>query len=235
MPINVKRFDPANATPGHEGTILGSGVLPDGMKAPFWHQYGYLAKRGRAMAGHSHPTDEIYIVVSGSGYVIVGGENREVFAGDTVAIPAGVWHTMLCTDKNEAPFLWAALWWDRIAPDADLDSIARSGIHVQRFVKEKAELSHKDTILADKVLPSCIKAPFDHAYGYLEADKSMELHSHPTYEFYLVYAGEGFVTVDGEMRAVRPGDVIEIPPGSEHTMSSTPNSDFLWAAFWWRT
>jgi mannose-6-phosphate isomerase-like protein (cupin superfamily) len=116
MSINIKRFDPENATPGHEGTILGSNVLPDSISAPFLHQYGYLAERGRTMAGHSHPTDEIYIVLSGTGHVVVGGENCAVRAGDTVAIPAGQWHTMMCADCDEAPLLWAALWWQPVTP-----------------------------------------------------------------------------------------------------------------------
>ena len=233
MAINIKRFNAADSVPGHEGTILASDVLPDSMNAPFRHQYGYLAKQGMTMAGHAHPTDEIYIVLSGSGYVIVGGENREVFAGDTVAIPAGMWHTMLCTDKNAAPFLWAALWWDKLNQDAGLDIIARQGIHIQHFTKEKAIPSHRGTILADRVLPACIKAPFDHAYGYMEDGNAMELHKHPTCEVYIVYSGEGFVTVGDEKRAAGPGDVIEIPPDTMHTMTAPEKGAFLWAALWW--
>ena len=229
MAINIRRFDPANAVPGHEGTILGSDVLPDSMTAPFRHQYGYLHNHSTTMAGHSHPTDEIYIVLSGTGYVIIEGENRAVSAGDTIVIPAGQWHTMLRTDKDEEPLLWAALWWDKI----DKDSQAPRGIHMKRFVKDKAYLDHDDTILADKVVPNVIKMPFDHAYGYLEGANEMELHAHPANEFYIVYSGEGFVTVGDEKCAVGPGDVIEIPPNVMHTMTGKEGGTFLWAAFWW--
>lgn len=113
MSILVKRFDPASAEKSHEGTILASDVLPAGMTAPFLHKYGYL-ENNQSMAGHKHATDEIYIVFSGTGYVTVGGENKAVGPGDVIAIPANVWHTMMCTNKDQGPFLWAALWWDHI-------------------------------------------------------------------------------------------------------------------------
>jgi len=113
MPIQIKKFDPASAEKGHEGTILSSDVLPAGMTAPFQHAYGYL-ENNQTMAGHRHDTDEIYIVFSGTGSVILGGENKAVGQGDVIAIPANVWHTMTCSDKDQSPFLWAALWWDHI-------------------------------------------------------------------------------------------------------------------------
>ena len=66
--MNIKRFDKSNAVESHNGTILGSEVIPDGMKAPFKHFYGYLETEG-TMEGHSHISDEIYIVMEGEGVV----------------------------------------------------------------------------------------------------------------------------------------------------------------------
>ena len=82
-------------------------------------------------------------------------------------------------------------------------------------------------------LPTCIMAPFAHAYGYLEDGNAMESHKHPANEVYIVYSGEGFVTVGDERRAVGPGDVIEIPPDTPHTMTAPEKGAFLWAALWW--
>jgi len=230
MAIIKRRFDPANAVPGHEGTIIGSNVLPDSMTAPFWHQYGYLQNNGTAMAGHAHPTDEIYIVFSGTGYVIVGGKNHPVSAGDLVVIPAGEWHTMMCTDKDEAPLLWAAIWWDVIEP---VPNELLGDIHVSRFNKEKAYPDHQNTILADKIVPSFLKTPFDHSYGYMENGNTMELHAHPAEEFYIVYSGNGIVTIGDEQSEVSPGDVIEVPPNVMHTMTAPENGSITWTAFWW--
>ena len=246
MAIQIAHYDAATAYTSHEGTILAQRVTPEGLETPFWHQYGHLT-RSRAMAGHVHETDEIYIVMEGSGYVMLGGEVRPVRAGDVVAVPHGVWHTMICTERDEEPFLWAALWWDAlpVAQPQGVDAAAvrqvghdalivpSPGIDVLRFDRETAHLAHIDTILASEVVPASIKAPFDHAYGYLHDGGEMELHKHPKHEFYIVFEGTGTVTVGNETAAVRPGDVINIPPDEMHTMTGKKGEPFLWAAFWW--
>lgn len=109
--MNIKRFEKKTAVDAHDSTILGSNVLPDGMKAPFQHFYGYLEDNG-IMAGHAHSTDEIYIVMKGNGEVVVGDERAKVSGGDVVEIPADVWHTM--ENHSGKPLLWAAIWWDVI-------------------------------------------------------------------------------------------------------------------------
>lgn len=228
MAINIVKFDPETAYTAHEGTILALPVIPKEMKAPFKHQYGYLTKN-RGMAGHAHPTDEIYIVNSGSGYVMVGGKLRHVKAGDVIAIPHDVWHTMLCTENDDEPFLWAALWWDEVPGDTKTDEI-----DVLAFDKDKATKAHQDTILASPVVPASLAAPFSHAYGYLEDGGTMELHAHPTSEVYIVYSGTGTVVVGDEEAEVGPGDVIEIPENVLHTMKGKKGVPFLWAALWWQ-
>ena len=229
MKIKKMKFDPATAFEAHDGTILAAPVIPPEMQAPFIHQYGYLMNNG-AMAGHSHPTDEIYIVFSGSGYIIQGGKNKQLRAGDVVSVPHDVWHTMLCTDKDEAPFLWAALWWEPVEGSTKTEEI-----DVKRFDKATAYRDHKDTIYADKVVPISMATPFSHQYGYLDDGGTMELHKHPASEVYIVYSGTGTVVIDDEQMEIGPGDVIEIPPNTMHTIISKPNEPLLWAALWWDT
>ena len=235
MAINIAKFDAKTAYTSHEGTILAQRVTPDGLETPFEHQYGYLT-RGHAMAGHAHPTDEIYIVMAGSGHVMLGGDIKRVSAGDVVAIPHDVWHTMICTEQDDEPFLWAALWWDAL-PNPDGSKAATSGtaagIDVLAFDTKTAHQAHENTILASEVVPKSLRAPFYHAYGYLDNGGSMELHSHPKHEFYIVFSGTGTVTVDDEAVSVGPGDVIDIPLNAMHTMTGHEGEPFLWAAFWW--
>lgn len=228
MAICRKKFDPAAAYSSHEGTILAADVAPEGVFAPFEHAYGYLMN-SRSMAGHAHPTDEIYLVLAGSGYVILGGQNRAVSAGDTVAIPAGQWHTMLCTDRDQAPFLWAALWW---LPEEGRPALPEGEIRVKRFDPAASSPAHGGTILADSVVPEGMPTPFGHAYGYLQAGQTMEAHSHPTSELYIVYSGTGDITVGNETEAVGPGDVVAIPPDATHSLTSH-GGPLLWAALWW--
>ncbi len=227
MAILKKRFEPEKAVPAHDGTILASGVVPDGYPAPFKHAYGYLMNE-RTMAGHAHETDEIYIVLEGTGYVVVGGRNRKVSAGDVIAIPPNVWHTMICTQEDQAPFLWAALWWNHI----DGAKPFGDDIVVKRFDKNKAYKAHQDTILADLVVPEQLKTPFEHQYGYLTHGNTMELHAHETDEIYIFYQGAAIVTVGEEKISVQAGDVVAIPQNVMHTVTAE-SDEVIWAALWW--
>lgn len=47
-------------------------------------------------------------------------------------------------------------------------------------------------------------------------------HYHPrTEEIYFILEGTGIMQIDGELRAVGPGDAIAIPPGAVHTIRNT--------------
>jgi mannose-6-phosphate isomerase-like protein (cupin superfamily) len=46
-------------------------------------------------------------------------------------------------------------------------------------------------------------------------------------EFYFILAGRGTMEIDGETRAVGPGDAILIPPGAWHTIAAREPLRFL--------
>ena len=104
---------------------------------------------------------------------------------------------------------------------------------ISKFDKTTAPKGHNGTILAGEVLPAGMKAPFGHAWGYLENGGEMESHAHPTDEVYFVFSGSGTVVVGDERAKISCGDVIEIPPNVDHTMICDENARLLWAAFWW--
>ena len=95
------------------------------------------------------------------------------------------------------------------------------------------EKAHQDTILAGPVLPAGLKAPFEHAWGYLDKPGEMEYHKHPKEEIYFFFKGEGCVRIDGEEFPVAPGDVVRIPVDAMHTVINRKEQELLWAAFWW--
>lgn len=101
------------------------------------------------------------------------------------------------------------------------------------FSTDHAYKAHQDTILAGPVLPSGMKAPFDHAWGYLDKPGEMEYHKHPKEEVYFFFKGDGFVRIDGLETPVSPGDVVRIPPDAMHTVVNRSNEELLWAALWW--
>jgi mannose-6-phosphate isomerase-like protein (cupin superfamily) len=106
-------------------------------------------------------------------------------------------------------------------------------MNITRFDKEAAHPAHGGTILAAPVLPQGVKAPFQHAWGYLTAGKEMEGHAHPTEEIYFIHAGCGAVVVGDEEEPVSAGDVIEIPPDAYHTVRNTSDGELTWFALWW--
>lgn len=106
---------------------------------------------------------------------------------------------------------------------------------ISRFSVDAASSAHEGTILAADVLPEGVEAPFQHAWGYLDQPGQMEVHSHPKEEVYFFFGGEGYVMVGGERQAVRPGDVVYIPPDLPHTVINERQVPLLWAALWWET
>ncbi len=101
------------------------------------------------------------------------------------------------------------------------------------FDPHHATKAHQDTILAGPVIPTDLKAPFDHAWGYLAGPGEMEYHKHPKEEVYFFFKGNGFVRIDGEEMPVVPGDVVRIPPDAMHTVVNREEAELLWAALWW--
>ena len=51
---------------------------------------------GQATERHHHRlSEEIYLLVDGSGRMELDGEERDVTAGDAILIPPGAWHTLV--------------------------------------------------------------------------------------------------------------------------------------------
>jgi mannose-6-phosphate isomerase-like protein (cupin superfamily) len=66
------------------------------------------------------------------------------------------------------------------------------------------------------------------AEAALEPGQATERHYHGrSEEIYLVTKGSGELEVDGEIRTVRPGDAILIPPGAWHTVENNGTSELL--------
>jgi mannose-6-phosphate isomerase-like protein (cupin superfamily) len=82
---NVVALDEARAAPNEEGRqsarILTHGTL----------EVRFYKPRGEDPQT-PHTRDEIYVVASGRGAVVVGGERRPFVTGDLVFVPAGTEH-----------------------------------------------------------------------------------------------------------------------------------------------
>ncbi len=109
----ITRFDPANAQKAHNDTILASPVLPAGLSSPFDHAWGYLNGPG-AMEPHTHHKEEVYIFTKGNGYVVVDEVFYPVGPGDVAYIPPDALHSVV--NEAEEELMWAAFWWEIVAP-----------------------------------------------------------------------------------------------------------------------
>lgn len=56
--------------------------------------------RGRAIGGCYHTEDEHYVVISGKVRVIIGGEEKEEFTGDSGIFPANVPHAFIALENS---------------------------------------------------------------------------------------------------------------------------------------
>ncbi len=66
------------------------------------------------------------------------------------------------------------------------------------------------------------------AEATLEPDQATQRHYHQrSEEIYFVTKGSGSLEIDGEIRKVRPGDAILIPPGAWHTLENDGTSELL--------
>lgn len=73
-------------------------------------------------------------------------------------------------------------------------------------------LAHRNSVIRNQSL----------AEARLPAGGSTQEHYHPqTEEIYYITHGTGKMRIDGETRAVRPGDAIAIPPGAKHKLWNT--------------
>ena len=63
---------------------------------------------GKKLLGHEDPMEEIYIIQSGSGRIQVGEDVQEVASGDAIHIPAGHFHELTNTGKEEMTLLVVA-------------------------------------------------------------------------------------------------------------------------------
>ena len=63
---------------------------------------------GKKLLGHEDPMEEIYIIQSGCGRIQVGEDIQEVAPGDAIHIPAGHFHELTNTGKEEMTLLVVA-------------------------------------------------------------------------------------------------------------------------------
>lgn len=78
------------------------------------------------------------------------------------------------------------------------------------------------------------ETPFGASLAVVEVGGETMLHSHHPAETFFICQGRGSMTVNGETSPVSTGDVIYLPPGSQHTLKNTSEAESLMflSVFW---
>jgi quercetin dioxygenase-like cupin family protein len=88
-------YDPAERTPKE--------IFPGVVSRTFWGEKMLLSllelEPGCVVPLHSHPHEQVGILLEGEFEFTIGGETRHVKAGDIFVIPGGVEHTLTVGDK----------------------------------------------------------------------------------------------------------------------------------------
>lgn len=82
--LNVQELSESEPVPGYRLRFVNS----DSMTIAFWD-----IEAGAAMPEHSHPHEQVAIVVDGEFELVVAGEPRVVRPGDVAVIPPGTPHS----------------------------------------------------------------------------------------------------------------------------------------------
>ena len=97
----------------------------------------------------------------------------------------------------------------------DIQNLAEVPSFITKDGSEIRELlAHRNSAIRNQSL----------AEARLPVGASTQEHYHPkTEEIYYITQGTGRMRIEGELRDVRPGDAIAIPPGKKHKIWNTGN------------
>ena len=83
--------------------------------------------------------------------------------------------------------------------------------------------------------PGVFDSPFGSGWGIVEPGTTCAAHHHHDVETYVVVRGSGRLRVGDETVAVGPGDVVTLPPLSDHSLENTSqDEDLLYLTVFWQ-
>lgn len=197
---------------------------------------------GTKIALHSHPSAQIFFVLSGDASIANIGKSQRVSAGSAVYVPAGTLHGF--TEVGEAPLDTLQFF----VPGGPEEGLFDDGNPSEHTTYLKSKLPKRGprplvrSVADAEALPILggkaeVRILFD---ASISGDKSaylgamvakpgvvVPLHRHSeSSEYLFVIEGDAEMTVAGKVIPVRAGDGIQIPPGVEHGVTISGGADF---------
>ncbi len=84
--------------------LLARGDVPDDRLAVTWVDVA----PGGLQIPHNHPEVQVYVIVSGTGRMLVGEETKEVSAGELIYVPSGLMHGIENLGESTLSYVSAA-------------------------------------------------------------------------------------------------------------------------------
>jgi len=82
--------------------------------------------------------------------------------------------------------------------------------------------------------PETVETPWGSAWMIIKPGTSLVPHDHDERETFIILKGRGEMTVNDETRVVSKGDVVYLPPFSQHSLVNTAETDDLeLLSIWW--
>jgi mannose-6-phosphate isomerase-like protein (cupin superfamily) len=86
----------------HTRVLVGEG----GLTAQAFCQGYVVIPPGAGVPEHSHPQEEVYLILSGAGEMTVGGETLAVEGICTIYVPSGIPHALVNRGEEEMVFVF---------------------------------------------------------------------------------------------------------------------------------
>lgn len=105
-------------------------------------------------------------------------------------------------------------------------------IDVRRLDREHLERAYG--LDSQRLLPwPALNAPFEGAWCVLRPGDESTRHSHHEHEIFIAIAGSAELIVDDERHPFSAGDIVRLPPGSDHGVVNDGDVAFEYYALWW--
>jgi len=100
------RFDKSRAELRHNGTVYALQTFSrEETSSDLSNGWAFL-KKGMKIEPHYHPEKEIYVFISGRGYMWIEREKANVKKGDAIYVPPNLVHTAENEEDKDLEFIW---------------------------------------------------------------------------------------------------------------------------------
>ncbi len=195
-------------------------------KTPF-NAYWNLVDPEKETKSHRHHEGETFVIAKGNGVMTGNGVSHPVEVGDVIFIPPFTEHT-LANSSSEEELLFLNIYWEDMKLIFDgADNGGKPSMLIRKL--DPSQMVSAFDISCQRVYPAegIAETPFNAFWNVVGCGKETKPHRHHEGETFLVVKGQGRMSGADESIPVEVGDVIFIPPFTEHTLANNSEEEEL--------